>query len=116
MGQDSEESIVTTGFKLLNVQVVQALQSQDALLHAPKNVQVSCTLLSEHFVDLVESLVMFFGSKIETISLMAMEHIIALTDWLVDESIPLPVSRRRSPNQSDSTDMVGGKKSQELEL
>jgi len=59
---------------------------------------------------------MFFGAKIETISLMSIEHIIALADWLVDESIPLPVIRRRVINISEKNYLVGGKKYQELEL
>lgn len=124
---DPDDSIANMGFELLNQQLTNCFKTKKESSLTPTSSPTSSrSLLTEHFVDVIDALAMFISCDRMQMSLKSIDLLIELSDWLADDSHPLPVLRRKPNNistASDDTsangefkDTVASDRSAELEL
>jgi hypothetical protein len=82
-GRDSDEAIALMSFNTLSSEI-------KLCLHDNKHPDV---LLTEHFVETVNALLMIVGGPHDDISVRAIDQIVALTDALADGTIPPQVTK-----------------------
>jgi len=76
-------------------------------------------LMTEHFVDLVESLVKYISCPYDDLSKRALAYLVMMSDWLGNEKNPTPQikkMRSKSLEHIDEESEVAPAKSNELEL
>jgi len=98
-GHDEDDSIANAGFKMLNDQLEQCLAQKDLRtsgINGDENSASTISLVTEHFVTLVDALVIFVAGKRIQMSLKAIDHLIELSTLIADGAIPLPTSRKRT--------------------
>jgi hypothetical protein len=118
-GRDQDEGIAKLGFSMLTGQLEQCLS-----VEKPENKegkQRPGVLLAERFVDLVDALLIYVGGPHEEMSIMSLEHLVTLSDFLADDSFDLPLIKKRATAavtnaDGDNFDNGETKNNQELEL
>ena len=115
-GRDPDEEIAKLGFTMLTDHLQQCL-SEAKGENGDEKLRPG-VLLGERFVDLVDALLVFVGGPHDDMSIKSLDHLQTLSAFLADESVALPVVRRRQSTvvevgESDATDSGNN---QELEL
>ena len=121
-GHDDDDGIATTGFKLLNEQLTRCLMIRDVSSVDSERLSIPASLVTDHFVNLVDALSMFISGRRISMSLTAIDHLNQLSTLVADGLIPLPTIRRKlnvaintsSQNSNDGIESKG--RSSELEL
>lgn len=98
-GRDADDGIAETGFNMLTTQVNRCLDESKSL--------TPVVLRAEHFVDLLEALLMFVSGPREEKSLLAIDQVVALSDFIASDKTPLPISSRAKSSSSSSTENSG---------
>ena len=101
-GGDDDEGVAQMGYEMLKDQLKNSLEVENQGSSA-ENRQAS-SILAEHFVDAVDSLVTCVGGVHEELSLAAIDQLIVLCGYLADKSTPLPPLRRKTSHLSVSGD------------
>eukprot|EP00956_Cyclotella_meneghiniana_P008238 scaffold10954_cov74-Cyclotella_meneghiniana.AAC.17 len=99
-GLDKNDFIATQGFSLLQDQIKHCIASCSKM--SANN--ASGSLLSEHFVDLVDALLLYVSGPRPDLSSKAIDNLLQLTDLLADGKVPLKSSARRKSHLAS----VGG--------
>jgi brefeldin A-inhibited guanine nucleotide-exchange protein len=90
-GLDKNDSIATQGFKLLQDQIQHCVAScgKGSASYS------SQSLLSEHFVDLVNALLLYVSGPRQDLSSKAIDNLLQLSNVLADGKVPLKSTNRR---------------------
>lgn len=105
-GRDHDAGISRMSFKILTDEIKECLD----------DVGQGSVLLAEHFVETVNALLMFVSGPHEDVSLLAIDRLLSLTRYLIDDSFAPPqLKRRQTPSSTPVHSNDGGVK-QELEL
>lgn len=91
-GHDEDKGVATSGFKLLTSQIRQCLSTEKK---GDGEKTQAGLLITERFVDLVDSLMMYVTGPHEDISNAATDQLVVLSSFLADEKYELPVIKRR---------------------
>lgn len=98
-GLDKNDSIATQGFSLLQDQIHHCIASC-----SKGGASNADSLLSEHFVDLVNALLLYVSGPRQDLSSKSIDNLLQLSNVLADGKVPLKTTnRRKSPLAS-----VGG--------
>lgn len=92
-GLDKNDSIATQGFKLLQDQIQHCIASSGKGDIA----NTSDSLLSEHFVDLVNSLLLYVSGPRQDLSSKSIDSLLQLSNLLAEGKVPLNATSRRKP-------------------
>lgn len=118
-GRDRDEEIAKLGFGMLNAQL-EPILSQDKEGASSQGNSLPGVLLDERFVDLVDALLIYVEGPHEEMSLKCIDHLLALSSFLADESFALPLVRKRGIKSSSLDEIDGeakeGPGNEELEL
>jgi len=102
-GHDANDDICAISFKILSDEIKSCLVDKE---HPG-------VLLSEHFLETVNALMMYVMGPREEVSLRAFEQLALLAEYLDDDVLPLPQLRRKMSTSASAAD---GDAKQELEL
>jgi hypothetical protein len=105
-GRDRDEAISRMSFKILKDEINECLD----------DVGKAGVLLAEHFVETVNALLMFVSGFHEEVSLLAIDQLVSLARFLVDDSFAPPQLRRRTMSAATSFHSNDADVKQELEL
>ena len=121
-GHDTDDNIAKMGFKMLTSQLrqciaIEKLSAGVAGVRKYSRVKApsasSLALRGDRFVDLIDALLMFVSGHREEISLLSIDHLVTLSNFLADETIPLPLLRQRSSAPTQPVPAIGLKKGEE---
>ena len=93
---DTSSNIANLGFKMLTSQLQQSLSIKmiSERMQGKESSNTSTPKLksirADRFVDLVDSLLMFVSGSREDMSAISIDHLVTLSQYLADKSIPLP--------------------------
>jgi hypothetical protein len=105
-GRDRNEGISRMSFKILRDEINECLD----------DVGKAGVLLAEHFVETVNALLMFVSGLHEEVSLLAIDQLVSLARFLVDDSFAPPQLKRRMAPSATSVHSNDADVKQELEL
>mmetsp|Transcript_26007 Transcript_26007/g.47138 ORF Transcript_26007/g.47138 Transcript_26007/m.47138 type:complete len:2256 (-) Transcript_26007:305-7072(-) len=113
-GHDSNDEIASMAFQMLTDQLQQCIapESSNDNPQIEPTTEISSVLLAERFVDLVDALLTFVSGPREEMSIKSIDHLMTLSNFLADDSVPLPLIK----NRSNSVDMDSNSKSDSKEL
>jgi hypothetical protein len=115
-GHDSNDEIASMAFQMLTDQLQQCIapESSNDNPQIEATTAISSVLLAERFVDLVDALFTFVSGPREEMSIKSIDHLMTLSKFLADDSVPSPLIK----NRSSSIEMGSNTKreSKELEL
>ena len=93
-GLDKNDSIALQGFKLLSAQMNQCMS---VCKEGGGEWKQPDSLLSEHFVDLVNTLLLYVSGPSHNFSAKSIDYLIQLSDVLAEGKVPLSSTRRKAP-------------------
>lgn len=103
-GLDKNDSIALHGFKLLTEQIDQCMSvTKNSFGGVDKQPD---SLLSEYFVDLVNTLLLFISGPRQDLSSKSIDKLVQLSDILAEGKVPLSSTRRKAP--SSPVNLPGG--------
>jgi hypothetical protein len=105
-GRDKDREIAKMSWKILSDEITLSVRDEG---HPD-------VLLSEHFVETVNALLMVAGGPHEDLALQAIDQLVALADFLANDSVTPPSVRRRSTVTPASEASKEQTSKQELEL
>jgi hypothetical protein len=117
---DSDDHLATMGYQTLQGLAIQtatlaAVADNDGSNQTRVTASQTSLLLNEHFVDLVDSLLMYVSGPRPDLSMHAIGHLVDMASWLADDSIPLPVMRKATPHDGVENQQLSSS-AQDLEL
>jgi len=97
-GLDKNDSIALQGFKLLDDQIKQCMSvcNMEECEGVDRKQQPD-SLLSEYFVDLVNTLLLFISGPRQDLSSKSIDSLVQLSDVLAEGKVPLSSTRRKAP-------------------
>ncbi|KAL9190141.1 hypothetical protein ACHAXT_007352 [Thalassiosira profunda] len=96
-GLDKNDAIALQGFKLLTEQIEQCMSVCDGLKGADDGNHPPDSLLSEYFVDLVNTLLLYISGPRKDLSSKSIDSLVRLSDVLAEGKVPLKSTRRKAP-------------------
>mmetsp|Transcript_3373 Transcript_3373/g.6295 ORF Transcript_3373/g.6295 Transcript_3373/m.6295 type:complete len:2294 (-) Transcript_3373:61-6942(-) len=97
-GLDKNDSIALQGFKLLTGQIEQCLSvANEAGEDGDVRVKQPDSLLSEYFVDLVNTLLLYISGPRQDLSTKSIDSLVQMSDVLAEGKVKLSSTRRKSP-------------------
>ena len=95
---DEDDAIAKLGFSMLTAQLRQSLKVTKSSEHSTGESAFAAAspMRADKFVDLVEALLMFVSGPREEMSTESIDHLVTLSRYLSDESIPLPQNTKPS--------------------
>ncbi|KAG7368959.1 RalF-like Dot/Icm system translocated protein [Nitzschia inconspicua] len=116
-GRDQDEEIAKMGFEMMNAQIKECLKQ---CADDKDGANSQGVLLIERFVDLVDALLMYVEGPHEEMSLLCIDNLLKLCDFLADESTVSPLVKKRrntvSIGPENDTNKDEAAKNEELEL
>jgi len=110
---DDDDTIAHMGYETLSTLAIRTAvmqEDKDSENMTGNNAETSL-LLNEHFVDLVDSLIMYVSGTRVDLSMHAIGHLKDMAAWLADEHIPLPVMRKAPTRMTYGRNVVEEKSS-----
>ena len=102
-GNDSDEGVARMGFEMLKEQLQNSLE-----IERSRGSAATTSILTEHFVDVVDALFTYIGGVHEALSLESIHQIVELSSYLGDEAIPLPALRRKTQHLATNGESSSG--------
>jgi len=108
-GLDKNDSIALQGYKLLKDQIQQCLLVANGTVDGgDAGGRQPDSLLSEYFVDLVNTLLLYISGPRQDLSSESIDSLVRLSDVLAEGKVPLSSTRRKSAASPIATALPGG--------
>ena len=92
-GHDENEAVASQGFQLLSVQIQQCISN---FKQVESEADRPVSLLTEHFVELVNSLLLYVSGQNQSLGFKALESLMQLSDLLAEGKVSLSLTHHKT--------------------